>query len=155
MKTCCFTGHRVIPPALRVPLSLHLDRTIEHLILEGYTEFRAGGALGFDMLAALRVLRAKGAHPHIRLRLILPCRDQAKSWREGEQLLWQELLEKSDTVYYLFDTYTNGCMYARNRALVEGADLCIAYLTSNRGGTFYTCSYARKNGVQILNLAKQ
>ena len=154
MKTCCFTGHRTIPLPARTPLALLLDKTIEGLIDEGYTEFRAGGALGFDMLAALRVLRAKEKHPDVRLHLILPCRDQAKSWREGERLLWQDIIDAADTAEFLFDTYKDWCMYARNRALIEGSDLCIAYLTSNRGGTFYTCSYAEKQDVPVLNLAK-
>jgi len=153
MKICCFTGHRTLPPTLRTPLALRLDETIESLIREGYTEFRAGGALGFDMLAALRVLRARDRHPEIKLQLILPCRDQAGSWREGERLLWQDIIDKANTVEYLFDTYKSGCMYARNRALVRGADLCVAYLTQNRGGTFYTCTHAQKQGVPVLNLA--
>ena len=107
------------------------------------------------MLAALRVLRARERHPEIRLHLILPCRDQAKSWREGEQLLWQDAIDRADSVEYLFDTYQSGCMYARNRALVNGADLCVAYLTAPRGGTLYTCSHAEKKGVAVLNLADE
>ena len=155
MKICCFTGHRTVPLSHRTPLALLLDKTIDRLVLEGYTDFRAGGALGFDMLAALRVLRARERHPEIKLHLILPCRDQAKSWNEGEQLLWQDIVDRADDVEYLFDTYQSGCMYARNRALVNGADLCVAYLTAPRGGTLYTCTYAEKKGVSILNLADE
>lgn len=154
MRICCFTGHRNIPADARLALTLRLDSTLEALIAEGYTDFRAGGALGFDMLAALRVLRAKEKHQGIKLHLILPCRDQAKNWREGEQLLWQELIDRADSVRFLFDTYRSGCMYARNRALVDGSELCVAYITKRQGGTFYTCSYAQERGVRILNLAK-
>ena len=124
------------------------------MIGNGFGEFRAGGALGFDMLAALRILSAKEKHPEIKLCLILPCRDQAKHWREGEQLLWQDIVDRADSVQFLFDTYKSGCMHARNRALVDGSDLCIAYITRHEGGTFYTCSYAQQNGVPILNLAR-
>ena len=154
MKTCCFTGHRTLPTLTRQALIRALDETIEDLIAKGFTEFRAGGALGFDMLASLRVLFAREKHPEIRLRLILPCRDQAKGWREGEQLLWQDIIDRADSVQFLFDTYRSGCMHARNRALVDGSDLCIAYITRRAGGTFYTCSYAEKRGVPVLNLAK-
>lgn len=155
MRICCFTGHRDIPAAARLALTLRLDSTLEALIAEGFTDFRAGGALGFDMLAALRVLRAKEKHQEVKLHLILPCRDQAKNWREGEQLLWQELIDRADSVRFLFDTYRAGCMYARNRALVDGSELCVAYITKRQGGTFYTCSYAQERGVRILNLAKK
>lgn len=155
MKVCCFTGHRAIKAEKRLPLVTLLDKTLLRLYKEGYREFRAGGALGFDMLAALRVLTLRERCPDARLVLYLPCRDQAREWRAGERMLWQDIKEKADAVHFLSDTYVSGCMHARNRALVDGSDLCIAYLTENRGGTLYTCSYALKNGVELLNLAEE
>ena len=154
MKICCFTGHRTIAPSARAALIARLDQTLEALVAEGFTEFRAGGALGFDTLAALRVLYLREKHPVVRLSLILPCRDQAKNWRAGEQMLWQDILSRADSVRFLFERYVEGCMHARNRALVNGSDLLVAYLTENRGGTLYTCSYALKNGVALLNLGE-
>lgn len=154
MKTCCFTGHRTIAPSARAALIARLDQTLEALFARGFTEFRAGGARGFDMLAALRVLYLRQKHPEVRLSLILPCRDQAKNWHAGEQMLWQDIISRADHVRFLFERYVEGCMHARNRALVDGSDLCIAYLTENRGGTLYTCSYALKNGVELLNLGE-
>ena len=44
-------------------------------------------------------------------------------------------------------------MHLRNRALVDGSDTCVAYLTANRGGTLYTCAYALKQGLTLINLA--
>ena len=155
MKTCCFTGHRVIEHKTAVALAAALDRRLETLVAEGFTEFRAGGARGFDTLAALRVLRLREKHPECRLVLILPCRDQSKSWLAGERSLWEQLITAADEVRFLYESYVPECMHARNRALVDGSDLCIAYLTSNRGGTLYTCSYALKNGVELLNLAEE
>ncbi|MBQ9802169.1 MAG: DUF1273 family protein [Clostridia bacterium] len=154
MKVCCFTGHRTIKSELRGKLITRLDGTLERLISEGYTEFRAGGARGFDTLAALRVLYLRSKHPDVRLCLYLPCRDQTKGWPKGEQLVWEDILSRADEVHYVCDTYHEGCMHARNRALVDGSDLCIAYLTQNRGGTLYTCAYALKNGVELLNLGE-
>ena len=155
MKICCFTGHRTIKSGSRAPLVPLLDATLERLYKEGYREFRAGGARGFDTLAALRVIAMKKRHPDCVLSLILPCRDQAKGWGVGERAVWQELIDNADRVTFLYDTYTPECMHARNRALVDGSDLCVAYLTENRGGTLYTCSYALKNGVELLNLAEE
>ena len=154
MKICCFTGHRTIRAHARTALVSLLDTTLKRLYEQGFREFRTGGARGFDTLAALRVLALKKSHSDCRLSLILPCRDQAKNWSAGERAVWQELLDHADTVRVLYDTYTPECMHARNRALVDGSDLCIAYLTQNRGGTLYTCSYALKNGVELLNLAE-
>ena len=155
MKACCFTGHRTVDKKVAVSLAAALDRHLLRLAEEGYTEFRAGGARGFDTLAALRVLRLRETHPACRLVLILPCRDQAKSWRVGERSLWEQLISEADEVRFLYESYVPECMHARNRALVDGSDLCIAYLTENRGGTLYTCSYALKNGVELLNLAEE
>ena len=154
MKICCFTGHRAIAADKRLALVARLDETITKLIAEGHTVFRCGGARGFDTLAALRVLHLKKSHPHIKLSLILPCRDQAASWREGERLIWQDMLEKADEVRFLAERYAPECMHLRNRALVDGADTCVAYLTANRGGTLYTCSYALKSGLTLINLGE-
>ena len=52
--TACFTGHRNIAyeDALRLPALL--DRVLVELIERGATAFRAGGAIGFDTVAALK-----------------------------------------------------------------------------------------------------
>ena len=153
MKICCFTGHRTVAPEIARALCILLDRHLEELAGAGFTEFRAGGARGFDTLAALRVLALRERHPECRLSLILPCRDQAKLWKFGERALYEEIASKADSVRFLQEHYTPDCMYARNRALVDGSDLCLAYLTENRGGTLYTCSYALRRGVELCNLA--
>jgi uncharacterized phage-like protein YoqJ len=155
MTVCCFTGHRVIPFGKRAALSAILDRRIAALFDVGFTEFRAGGALGFDTLAAERVLFFKQTHPECHLHLLLPCRDHDKSWSAHDRAVLQEIVQKADSVRILSEYYRPDCMHARNRALVEGSDLCLAYLTKNRGGTLYTCSYALKNGVRLINLADE
>ncbi len=152
---CCFTGHRTVSPETAAALAHILDRHLERLATEGFTEFRTGGARGFDTIAALRVLSLKERFPVCRLRLILPCRDQTKFWRTGEKTLFEDILQKADAVDYITDTYTPACMYERNRALVNGSDLCIAYLTENCGGTLYTCTYALKHRVELLNVAEE
>ena len=151
---CCFTGHRHIDKENAAALSVALDRCIAALFREGYTEFRTGGARGFDTLAALRVLHFKQEHPDCRLFLILPCRDQAKGWTRGERTLWERILAEADAHRFIEEAYTPACMHLRNRALVEGSDCCVAYLTENRGGTLYTCSYALKNGLRFINLSE-
>ena len=154
VQICCFTGHRTIAGDKRLALVAKLDETIKTLIAQGHTVFRCGGARGFDTLAALRILHLKKSYPEIKLSLILPCRDQAASWHEGERLIWQDILEKADEVRFITDRYVPECMHLRNRALVDGAHTCVAYLTANRGGTLYTCTYALKQGLTLLNLAE-
>lgn len=51
-RTACFTGHRELPAEYLPEISKHLEDTLVTLIEQGYRYFGAGGALGFDTLAA-------------------------------------------------------------------------------------------------------
>ena len=83
-KTCCFTGHRTIPPAILPGLSAELESTLLRLIQRGFCYFGAGGALGFDTLCAETVLRFKAQFPHIRLILVLPAGIRPKAGLRGK-----------------------------------------------------------------------
>ncbi|MBQ6707179.1 MAG: DUF1273 family protein [Clostridia bacterium] len=152
-KTACFTGHREISPAHRLIINLRLSETIENLIEEGYSRFVAGGALGFDTLAAMTVLAMKKRYPYIRLALILPCRDQADRWSEHNQRIYAAIMARADEVIYTADRYVSGCMQIRNRRLVDESSVCIAYLNKSVGGTAYTVRYAEQQGLAVINLA--
>ena len=153
-KTVCFTGHREILGADYASLKARLDAELDRLIADGAVCFRTGGALGFDTLAALCVLSKKQAHPHIKLHLILPCPSQTQNWRKDDVLLYRQILEKADSVRYISQTYFNGVLQRRNRALVDGADVCIAYLRTSSGGTAYTASHAIRAGLEFINIAE-
>ena len=155
MKVCCFTGHRSLPSDAAVPLCHALDRHIAALLGRGVTEFRTGGALGFDTLAALRVLALRDKDPRVRLVLYLPCRSQSDAWREGERALYLDILSRADEVHYVSEVYTRGCMQMRNRALVDGSDICLSYLTRSTGGTKQTFLYALRMGLEVVNLAEE
>ena len=118
IKTVCFTGHRDIemPHALRLPSML--DARIRALYARGARDFRAGGALGFDMVAALKVLEIRETLP-IRLVLCLPCRDQTRGWDEASCRAYRYVLDHADEVHYTADRYTPTCMLERDRALVD------------------------------------
>ncbi len=152
MKTysCCFTGHRIIPAQDLACISETLPQTLRTFIDSGVTEFICGGALGFDTLAAKAVLRQKQQFPHIRLSLVLPCRDQAVRWSAAQRETYDAILAQADDVEYLFDHYVNGCMQMRNRRMVDRADVCVAYCTGKAGGTAYTVKYAKEKGVRLL-----
>ena len=149
----CFTGHRDIPSGHALLLPALVEEQIRLLIRRGAREFRAGGAIGFDMLAALKVIELKQEFCDVRLHLFLPCRDQTHGWNEVSRRAYQYVLNHADYVHYTAETYTSTCMLARDRKLVEGSDACVAYCTRSRGGTFYTYSYACKNGLELINLA--
>ena len=147
MESCCFTGHRKIPEAERSTVQKRLHQMVKALLNREIATFYCGGALGFDTLVAQAVLKARRFHPQVKLILALPCRDQAEQWREADRLLYESIKRRADEVVYLSECYTRGCMFERNRYMIDHSDVCICYCTSGQGGTAYTVNYARQKGV--------
>ncbi len=152
--TVCFTGHRIIPSEHLPWLRERLEKTVEELYACGYRTFLAGGALGFDTLAASAVLALKKQRcPELKLELMLPCADQTKCWKERDVRLYESILKQADKVTCMSERYYNGCMQARNRALVENSSVCVCYLTRNSGGTAQSVRMAKQKGLRLINLA--
>ena len=152
-QTCCFTGHRNIPVNEYKIIQKRLESEIINLINQGVRYFGAGGALGFDTLAALAVLKLKARFSHIRLILVLPCREQTKMWSENDKKIYNQILNRADKVVYTSKEYYDGCMQKRNRYLVDNSGVCVCYLTGSRSGTAYTADYAGQKGLRVINLA--
>lgn len=152
-KSCCFTGHRDLPQNLIPAIKEKLKTQLIKLTEEGFTDFYAGGAIGFDTLAALCVLELKKEYPHIRLHIIIPCADQTKSWDEKNKLIYQEIRDAADEALCLSPVYFNGCMMVRNRYMVDASSVLIAYLTKNSGGSASTVKYAESKKLHIINIA--
>lgn len=152
IKTVCFTGHRHIPAEVMERLPALLREAISDLCNRGATTFRAGGAIGFDTLAALTVLDMKKLFPKIRLELILPCGNQTEHWDEESVRIYRYILAHADDARFLFDRYMEGCMQERDRRLALGADVCLAFCACSHGGTAFTCAQAMKNGAELVNL---
>lgn len=151
-QTCCFTGHRVLLQDKLLQIQTRLEEEVVKLIHQGVSYFGAGGALGFDTLAALTIIKLKQKYPQIRLILVLPCREQTKTWKAHDADVYQEILAQADKVVYTAEHYYAGCMQRRNRHLVEHSAFCICYLAQQCGGTCYTVHCAKRAGLQVLNL---
>ena len=154
-KTCCFTGHRSLSSEEKLKVSVRLRKTIGEQIKTGVVFYGAGGALGFDALAAQTVLDMKKEYPQLRLILVLPCEDQTRGWRSEDIAVYEDIKRRSDKIVYVSRAYTPDCMHRRNRHLVDHSGTCICYLTSSTGGTAYTVDYARRRGLRIINLAEE
>ena len=153
-QMACFTGHRKVPAEYAGTLAVKLRNTLVEQINMGYRYFGAGGALGFDTLAAQTVLELKAEYPDVKLILILPCLSQTRGWSVRDIEIYEDIKRKADKVVYTSQKYTRGCMHKRNRHLVDNSSLCICYLTENAGGTAYTVDYARKNQLTVINLGE-
>jgi uncharacterized phage-like protein YoqJ len=152
-NACCFTGHRKIPEDAAERLIGRVTAQINELYVGGITTFLAGGAVGFDTLAAQEVIRCRDAGMGIRLTLVIPCRDQASRWKQEDIVIYERVKELADDTVCLSEHYYRGCMQRRNRYLVDNSDICVCYLTKASGGTAYTVKYAESKGKTVLNLA--
>lgn len=152
--TACFTGHRSIPAEQHTIIRERLADIIISLIHRGYRRFCAGGALGFDTMAAQAVLMLKHQYPYIRLILVLPCLSQARGWSEHDQTVYEYIKAHADEIVYTAQTPSKWCMHKRNRSLVDHISFCIRYLTKTTGGTAYTVHYAQTQGLEVTNIAQ-
>lgn len=99
-KTCCFTGHREILGS-EGAVKARLMIILEDLIRQGYRYFGAGGARGFDTLAAKTVLELKEKYRDIHLILVLPFYNQYEAetgWSTAEIEAFHRLKEKASNV---------------------------------------------------------
>ncbi len=151
---CCFTGHRTIPAFQLAEVEACTAKAITSLADLGYTTFLSGGAVGFDLLAAGIVLRLKNKYPHLRLVMVLPCKDQSAKWNYVQKQQYESILSRADEVICLSENYFSGCMHIRNRFLVNHSSICIAYLTRSSGGTAYTVRYAEECDLGVVNIAQ-
>lgn len=157
MYRVSFTGHR--PSKLGffgeddpmcVDLKERLAKKIKQLAEEGADEFYSGMALGVDVWCAQAVLELKETQPNIKLIAIIPCPTQSTCWPAQEKAVYEDILSKCDKVICTSEQYTSGCMYKRNRALVDICDLLLAVYDGTAGGTQYTVKYAEKKGRKII-----
>ncbi len=155
IKSCCFTGHREIPPEKYNRLYTELKQNICRLCRQGCTEFYTGGAQGFDTMAAFAVLEAKQTYPDINLNLCLPFYSQRDKWPQKRKEAYRYIKENACKITYASDVYTKYCMHRRNRMLVDNADYCIAYCAKTTGGTAYTLTCARRKNIDFINLAME
>lgn len=152
-RICAFTGHRAVPDRERDRIRKALVRTVESLYADGFRTFCAGGAMGFDRMAAETVLALKQKYPDLRLALVLPCRDQAERWAREERDIYLRQMRDADEVEVLSEHYYDGCMRARNRSLIDRAEHLVAYVTTCRSGSAQTLRMAEEKGIPVTNLA--
>lgn len=152
-RTVCFTGHRNIKSATAI--ERQLVEIVKGLVAQGYIHFLAGGARGFDTLAAQTIVKQKAVYSQINLRLVLPFPSPyeiEKGWTEDDIESYHTILGAADDVVYIGPQYKRGLYYKRDRYLVDNAAVCVAYQLRKTGGTAYTVNYAKEQGVKLIML---
>jgi len=151
--TVSFTGHR---DACSPEIKNTLREMTEKLIDEGADMFCAGGAVGFDTIAAETVLELQGEYPWITLRLVLPCPPEVQTSRFPVKARerYFDILRAADSTEIISPVYTDECMKLRNQRLVELADVCLCFYDKSRftSGTGQTVRMAEKKEIEIINI---
>lgn len=157
---CAFTGHRPeklsfiydeTDPRYQM-LKQKLFCNILGLTREGVSTFISGMARGVDQMAAEIVLSLKDLVPDRRLQLwaAIPYDRQSSPWSQADQEHYKRILSQADKIIYVNHEYKEGCLFERNRFMVDNATHLIAvYDKTIGGGTKYTVDYARKKGLKI------
>lgn len=148
MKVCAVTGHRVLGKEFSLQA---LEGALLSLAEAGTDTFLCGMALGFDLACGELIAKIKETFP-VKLVACIPCADQSDGYSAVQRARYAALLAACDERVVLHEHYENGCMFERNRYMVDRCDVLLAYLTSERGGTFYTVNYAKKKGKQVIFL---
>lgn len=151
-KICSFTGHRQIKKEHKAKLLALLEKAVAYAYENGVRSFLAGGAVGFDTLAAKAVIKFRISHPDVRLIILVPCKNQAEKWSDAEKSLYEYTLSVADEVEYLADDYYEGCMKERNAELAKRCDMLVAYVGKYIGGSAQTLRMAEKLEKTIYNL---
>ncbi len=153
-KTCCFTGHRSVPPEISAAILKRAETVIRRLYDRGYRYFGVGGAVGFDSQIAQLLFRLrKNVFQDIRVILVYPFEGYTKLWTAEQQWDHRQSLALYDKTVCVSDTPGRETFLARNRHLVNGSSVCVCYCVDESSGTGYTVRYAREKGLEIINLA--
>ncbi len=152
MKSCSFTGHRIIEEEYIAPLSDLLIKAIEYVYAEGCRNFYCGGALGFDTMAAKTLISMRIKYSDIRLCIVVPCKNQSENWSVAEMGMYDFILSAADEVIYTSEEYKRGCMRIRNKRLAELCDIMIAFCGREKSGSSQTVKMASDMGKKIFNL---
>lgn len=155
--SCFFTGHRKLPTGRLEQIEDILRNKIISLIEnKGVEDFIAGGALGFDTLAAKTVINLKEEYPSIKLHLYFPCFGQSKLWTPRDKYTWHIIMSRADDYRYITEgEYFNGCMQKRNYKMADDSAYGIAYCAMAKSGTGMTMHYAEEKGLEIYNIADE
>ena len=103
VKSICFTGHRHIAKE-KLPAALaELRRVLETAIPQGFVDFYAGGALGWDTYCAQTVLDLREEYPCIALHLVLPCSraEQTARWTEAQKAAYDCIYREADSCEFV------------------------------------------------------
>ncbi|MCL2563504.1 MAG: DUF1273 domain-containing protein [Oscillospiraceae bacterium] len=159
-QSCCFTGYRPekLPwrsdeenPAATL-LKEKLFDVVEALYRSGITHFISGMARGSDFYFCEAVLQLRAEHEEVTLEAAIPYEEQAARWPEAERNRYFRLVSQCDFETLVQTEYSADCMKKRNYYMVDHAAVLIAVYDGRFGGTMQTVNYAKRKGLEIVEV---
>ena len=154
MHRVCFTGHR--PEKLKVSerkVVKALEKEIDKAIRDGYTTYITGMARGVDIWAAEIILVKKKKHPELKLICALPYEGFENSWAADWQKRYRGILKQADLTRSICKGFSYSSYQVRNEWMVDHSARVIAVWNGEPSGTKNTIDYARKMGVEVINVS--
>lgn len=147
-KTCAVTGHRDLSHGI----DIEKTKKILYAVTEaGYDTFMVGMAIGFDFLC-FGILESIRLEKKIKIIACVPCKGQADKFSEPQKEEYMRMLSVADEVIVLSEKYTPYCMHKRNAYMVDNSSLLVAYLKTDKGGTYNTVKYAESKGISVIRV---
>lgn len=150
--SCCFTGHR--PEKLHLPeteIKHLLKKAIMQAVMEGYTTFITGMSRGLDIWAAETVIELKKVND-ISLVAVSPYYGFEKHWDYVNKQKYYDIIDAAAEVKFMQSEYSKASFHIRNAYMVDNSTRVIAAYNGSAGGTKNTVEYARKKGIDIINI---
>ena len=153
---CCFTGHRHFPWSSDPESSEYralierLDQAIDQVLAKGVIHFICGNAVGVDTWAAERVLQRKVENPEIIPESALPF-----SGHNRHDPGCLNVQSKADLVHVVSTEKSRIAAFCeRDKYMVDQSNILIAAYDKTRfhSGTAKTVAYARKQGLEIIEI---
>ena len=143
MPACTFFGHRDLNVDIRPLLLKELSFLIESC---GVTDFYVGNSGKFDFVVqgVLRELSAKT--PSLQYNIVLGYLPRKDDCRDFSNTIYPEGIESVPRRFALL---------FRNKWMVLHSDFAVCYITHSFGGAFQAVEYAKKQGLEIINLAEK
>ncbi len=151
--TVAFFGHRRIDDYFRLE-SLLYERIRRLLSEKGYVEFLVGRNGEFDQMASSAVLHMKKVYRSDNSALILVLPYMTADYRNNQKSYesYYDGIELSSASTFV---YPKSAIQARNREMVDRANLILCYVNKESGGAYQTIQYAVRCGKRIENLAEK
>lgn len=107
-----------------------------------------GAALGWDTWLAQEALKVG-----IPIHAYVPFEGQGSNWPTSSKKIYEDLLNKSESVLFISKEYSNEAFLKRDKAMVDDADHIFSLLNpeADSGGTYYTVQYVKTKNKPITN----